>query len=82
MNDIKESWRAMVSVSEMFSLRHLTTIPATPIGGLEVSQKRGFSTHLLPENYDIFRGANSAPIRPASENEGSKSRATSGSISA
>lgn len=51
-------------------------------GGSEVSQKRGFSTHLLPENYDIFRGANSAPIRPASENEGSKSRSSSGSMSA
>jgi len=51
-------------------------------GGSEVSQKRGFSTHLLPGNYDIFRGANSAPIRPASENEGSKSRSTSGSMSA
>ena len=26
------------------------------LGGSEVSQKRGFSTHLLPENYDIFSG--------------------------
>jgi len=25
-------------------------------------KKRGFSTHLLPDNYDIFRGANSAPL--------------------
>ena len=51
-------------------------------GHSEASQKRGFSTHLLPENYDIFRGANSAPIRPASENEGSNRRSTSGSIAA
>ena len=51
-------------------------------GGSEVSQKRGFSTHLVPENHDIFRGTNRAPIRPAFENEGSKSRSSSGSMSA
>jgi hypothetical protein len=52
------------------------------LGGSELSQRRGFSTHLLPENYAIFRGANSAPIRPASENEGSNRRSSSGSMSA
>jgi len=33
----------------------------------EVGQKRGFTSHLLSDNYDIFRAANSAPIRPAFE---------------
>ncbi len=51
-------------------------------GDSEASIKRGFSTHLLPNNYDIFRGVSSAPIRPAFENEGSNSRSTSGSIGA
>ena len=46
------------------------------------TKKRGFSTYLLPDNYDIFRGANSAPLRPASENEGSNSRSSSGPMTA
>jgi hypothetical protein len=46
------------------------------------SKKRGFSTHLLPDNYEIFRGANSAPLRPAFENDGSNSRSTSGPMTA
>jgi hypothetical protein len=51
-------------------------------GGSEASQKRSFSTHLLPDNYDIFRGENSAPLRPAFENDGSNSRSTTGPITA
>lgn len=48
----------------------------------EAKQKASFSTHLLSDNYDIFRGVTSAPIRPAFENQGSNSRSTSGSIGA
>ena len=48
----------------------------------EAGEKRVFATHLLSDKYDIFRGANSAPIRPAFENAGSNSRSNSGSISA
>ena len=50
--------------------------------GREAVQKRAFASHLLSDNYDIFRAANSAPIRPAFENEGSNSRSTSGPTSA
>jgi hypothetical protein len=46
------------------------------------SKKTGFSTHLLPDNYDIFRSANSAPLRPASEKNGSNSRSTAGPMTA
>jgi hypothetical protein len=69
-------------VSEMVSRNHVPTGLQRQFFGSEVSLKRGFSTHSLPENYDIFRGANSAPIRPASENEGSNPRSSSGSMSA
>jgi hypothetical protein len=51
-------------------------------GDSRSSKKTGFSTHLLPDNYDIFRGANSAPLRPAFENDGSNSRSTSGPMTA
>jgi hypothetical protein len=47
------------------------------LGDSEASIKRGFSTHLLPNNYDIFRGVTCAPIRPAFENQGSNSRSSS-----
>ena len=46
-------------------------------GDSEASIKRSFSTHLLPNNYDIFRGVTCAPIRPAFENQGSNSRSSS-----
>jgi len=46
-------------------------------GDSEASIKRGFSTHLLPNNYDIFRGVTCAPIRPAFETEGSNPRSSS-----
>jgi len=48
----------------------------------EASIKSTFSTHLLPDNYDIFRGVTCAPIRPALENDRSNSRSNSGSIGA
>ncbi|HEV2401018.1 MAG TPA: hypothetical protein VGS27_29055 [Candidatus Sulfotelmatobacter sp.] len=48
----------------------------------EASIKRGFSTHLLPNNYDIFRGVTCAPIRPAFETERSNSRSRSAPTSA
>jgi len=51
-------------------------------GDSEASIKRSFSTHLLPNNYDIFRGETCAPIRSAFGNDRSNSRSTSGSISA
>ena len=47
-------------------------------GDSRSSKKTGFSTHLLPDNYDIFRSSNSAPLRPAFVHDGSNSRSTSG----
>jgi len=70
-DSLYEKWSAgTISISDL----------QRQFGDSRPNQNRGFSTHLLPDNYDIFRGVTCAPIRPVFENEGSNSRSTSGSL--